>query len=54
MADLTALLHSLQKKQEELQKLQSDIRLATEQKFAALPEQVGLKTIDELIKALVA
>jgi hypothetical protein len=52
MSNLHSLTQALEKKKAELEKLQQEIAEAREKELTALPRQVGLETVDELIKAL--
>lgn len=52
MSNLQTLTQALEKKRAELEKLQQEIAQAREKELTALPKQVGLETVDELIKAL--
>lgn len=52
MSNLQTLTQALEKKRAELEKLQQEIEQAREKELTALPKQVGLETVDELIKAL--
>jgi len=54
MSHLQTLTQALEKKRAELEKLQQEIEQAREKELTALPQQVGLETVDELIKALAA
>lgn len=54
MSNLQTLTQTLEKKRAELEKLQQEIEQAQEKELTALPKQVGLETVDELIKALAA
>ena len=52
MADILTLQATLAKMRADVSRLEADALSAREQELMALPKQVGLATIDELIKAL--
>lgn len=52
MSNLQSLTQALEKKKAELEKLEQELQQAREKELTALPKQVGLETVDELIKAL--
>lgn len=52
MAELKALIEAHNKKREEMQKLEAEIKDAEAKQYTELPERVGLKSVDALINAL--
>lgn len=54
MSTLQTLAQTLEKKKAELVKLEAELLEAREKELTALPAQVGLESVDELIKALAA
>ncbi len=54
MSTLQTLAQALEKKKAELVKLEAELLEAREKELTALPAQVGLESVDELIKALAA
>ncbi len=52
MSTLQTLAQTLEKKKAELAKLEVELHEAREKELTALPAQVGLESVDELIKAL--
>jgi hypothetical protein len=53
MSDIKLLQKEYEAAQARLAKLSEDLKAAQAAKFSSLPEQVGLKTVDALIKALI-
>jgi DNA-binding NarL/FixJ family response regulator len=54
MSNLVTLAQSLDKKRAEVEKLQQEIEELRARELTSLPGQVGLESVDELIKALAA
>jgi len=52
MTNLHALTQALEKKKAELEKLEQELQETREKELTGLPKQVGLESVDELIKAL--
>jgi hypothetical protein len=52
MADIKALLENFRKKREELHKLEAELKTAEARQFKVLPKEVGLTSVDALIRAL--
>ncbi len=54
MSNLVTLSQSLDKKRAEVEKLQQEIEELRAKELTSLPAQVGLESVDDLIKALAA
>lgn len=54
MSQLVSLAQSLDKKRAEVEKLQQEIEELRARELTGLPAQVGLESVDDLIKALAA